>query len=258
MTELDMDRVIKEQSHHSASIFSKIYMKLFVPQLVRFFHKLGLNPVQFILFRSVLIPIYLVTFYLGYPLITGVLFYANMLLDHVDGALARAEHREGSLGGFLDDIVDMANMLIFTGLFLGGLPTALLALTFVLSYLKLRYVDQRGIRPSMYYKLLSRKIDLTLFFGGEAHRFWLVIFLCLNRLDIYKLYLIVVCSLEIINLLSISVKQISNDISPAKTKKILEKCDTNPQFFKTTYKIELREEDIIVDCKFVVTRGKKL
>lgn len=211
-----MQALDKAKTHQSASFFSRVYLRTIVPSLVKFFHKTKLNPVQFVFFRVAFVPVYLYLFWLDLYIPSGLLFYCCRLLDHVDGALARAEGRQTPLAGYFDDLFDMVAMLFFTSLIYLKLESTIalvaiivLSLTFIMPYLKLRYVNQTSIRPDTYYRLLNRKIDLTLFFGGEAHRFWLFVSLLLGVLPLYVTYLTVACLLETANLLALSMRQIT-------------------------------------------------
>lgn len=224
--DFDLAKITKDERHKSISIFNRILTRTVIPYMVRVFHYFGITPMQITVGRIIFLPFSYYYFLTDSFFLSGLLFLSHWILDHTDGALARATNKTSNLGAFVDNVIDISATTIFLGLIIikhdtimGALAMCTIAMGFILLYLKLAYVSQIGTRPEMYYRLLKHKIDLTLFFGGDAHVFWLCIGLMSSLLNLYLFYLILAGLLENANMVLMSIKQISSSENQGEERK---------------------------------------
>lgn len=216
LKEFDLSKIIKDEGHKSTSFFNRILTRTVVPYIVRLLYYLKITPTQVNVGRTIPLLFSYYFFMTDRTFLSGLFFLFYWILDHSDGALARAIGVVSNLGGFIDNVMDFPGTTIFLGLIIikhdvvmGVVAMCVTTVGFTLLYLKLAYVSELGTRPEAYYRLLKRKIDLTILFGGDAHIFWLCIGLMSGLLDAYLVYLILAGILENANMVLVSINQIS-------------------------------------------------
>jgi archaetidylinositol phosphate synthase len=118
----------------------------------------------------------------------GAMLLLAGFLDVVDGAVARATNRVSNIGAFLDSSLDrLAEVLVFTGVMLGGYAPAYLVLLALSFSLLVSYSRARG--ESLGVKVLGIGV------GERAER--IIVLAALTLLDFVNLGIILVLILAV-------------------------------------------------------------